>query len=268
MAKKRKIKKHYTIAITTDFPGDTTKYYKARVNIFKVAFTVASLVVLIAVGLTVFEFYELDRMESKIKVLKDIITEQEATITRLGDEKAELSSTNEILQDKVAKAVIAEEKNQAEYDARHLPTGFPLTGSAHIVDPDEFFEERNAAGLDEVSAFYEAILAAKKKDKEEGNTDPYVFFSMSDISDVVAVGDGTVTAVSDDKTFGKSVTIDHGNGYVSIYKNSAEPKVNVGDEVVRGAIIFVGGEENNYLEYQLMQDGVFIEPMDIMDIEG
>ena len=55
---------------------------------------------------------------------------------------------------------------------------------------------------------------------------------------------------------------------MSIYKNSAEPKVNVGDEVVRGAIIFVGGEENNYLEYQLMQDGVFIEPMDIMDIEG
>lgn len=268
MAKKRKIKKHYTIAVTSDFSGDTTRYYKARFNIFKVAFRFTFLVVVIAVGLTAFEFYELDRMESKLKVFKDMVAEQDAIIEKLGAEKTELASANEILQDKVAKATIQEEKNQAEYEARHLPSGTPFTGSAQIVDPDEFFAQINAEETDEVTAFYNSILDAKKKDQEEGNTDPYAFFVMSGIFDVVAVGDGEVVSVSDDATFGKCVKIDHGNGYVSIYKNSADSKVNVGDSVVRGAIIFVGGDNNNYLEYQLTKDGEYIDPMDVMYIEG
>ncbi len=266
MAKKRKFKKHYTIAVTSDYPGDSTRYYKARFNIFKVATRVTFLVVLIAVGLTAFEFYELDKMESKLRIFREMVAEQDATIARLGAEKTDLASANEVLQDKVAKATIQEEKNQAEFEARHFPSGFPLTGSAHIVDPEEFFAQ--AENPDEVTAFYNAILSAKKKEQETGPVEPYVFFTMSDISDVVASGDGQVISVTDDTVFGKCVRIDHGNGYVSIYKNGGDPKVSVGDSVVRGAIIFVGGESNNYLEFQLMKDGELIDPMDVMDIEG
>ncbi|MCR5277868.1 MAG: M23 family metallopeptidase [Lachnospiraceae bacterium] len=264
MAKKRKIKKHYTIAVTSDFSGDTTKYYRARFNLFKVAFTVAALVVLVAVGLTVFEFYELDRMESKLRDFKDLVAEQDATIEKLGAEKAELSSANEVLSDKVAKATIQEEQNQAEYEARHLPTLFPLSGSAQIVDPDTFF----AGDMDEVTAFYEAILSAKKKEQEQGTVDPYVFFTMADVTDVVAAGDGEVTSVSDDPTFGKCVKIDHGNGYVTIYKSNGDVKVNVGDQVVQKAIIFISGGDDSFLEYQITKDGQYIDPLDVIVIDG
>ncbi len=268
MAKKRKIKKHYTVAVTSDFSGDTTKYYRARFNIFKVTFRVTALVVLVAVGLTVFEFYELDRMESKLRVFRELVAEQEATIERLGAEKAELFSANEVLTDKVAKASIQEEQNQAEYEAKHLPTLFPLSGSAQIVDLDSYLEEKRTEGLDEVAAFYEAILSSKKKDKDEGPVDPYVFFIWSDVTDVVAAGDGEVIAVTDDATFGKCVKIDHGNGYVTIYKSNGDVKVNVGDQVVQKAIIFISTGEDSFLEYQITKDDEFIDPMDVIVIDG
>jgi septal ring factor EnvC (AmiA/AmiB activator) len=265
MAKKRKIKKFYTIAVTSDYSCDKTKYYRSRFNVFKLTVSLALTVVLLGVGLTVFEFYELDSMESKIRVFKGIIAEQETTIERLGREKAELSTENEVLNGTVARALIEEEKNAEEDRLRHLPTGFPLTGSAHIVEPEDFFKEE----LDEVSAYYEKILASKKKEEEKDvEKEPYVFFAMSEISDVVAVADGTVISVSDDSTYGKCIKIDHGNGYISIYKNSGDPKVSEGDSVIRGAIIFVGGETNNFLEYQLTLDGVYVDPMESMSING
>ncbi len=264
MAKKRKIKKHYTIAVTSDYSVDSTKYYRSRFNIFKLTISIAAFVVLLGAGLTAFEFYELEQMESKIRVFRQLISEQENTINTLGREKAELSTRNEILEDAVAKAVIAEEKSLAEYEERHLPTGFPLTGSAQIVDPEEFFKEE----LSEVDAFYEKILSSKKEEKKQGETDPYVFFVMSDVSDVVSVAEGVVTAISEDSTYGMCVKVDHGNGYVSIYKNSGDVKVNVGDEIVKNTIIFVGGESNNFLEYQLTYEGEYIDPMSVMAVSG
>lgn len=264
MAKKRrKIKKHYTIAVTSDYSGDKTKYYRSRFNLFKVMLRTMFLVVLIGIGLTVFEFYELEQMDSKVRVFKEIIAEQENLIDRLGQEKAELTSQNQILNNTVAMSLKEEEEAAAEYASRHLPSGFPLSGSATIQDEEVYFAEE----MDETTAYFEAILA-ETETEEPVVKEPSTLFVMTEISDVVATADGNVIAILTDDVYGQSVLIDHGNGYVTIYKNNSEAKVHVGDEVVRGSIIFVGGASNDYLGYQITYEDVYIDPLQIIAING
>jgi len=261
--KRRKIRKHYTISVTSDYSPDSTRYYRSRFNIFRVMTRAMFIVVILGVGLTAFEFYELNQMESKLQVFKTIISEQEDMINELAEEKTDLERLNQVLNNTVARNVKEDEEAARLDEERHIPNGFPLTGSATIEDPEEFFKEE----MDATTEYFENILAKQEK-KDESEPDPLVLFVMSDLSDVVAVADGRVIEVSDDDEYGKCVKIDHGNGYVTIYKNNSDAKVYAGDEVVRGAIIFVGGEDNNYLGYQVTYDGAYIDPMHVIEIDG
>lgn len=262
--RRRKIKKHYTIAVTSDYSADTTKYYRSRFNIFRVMTRTMVLVVILGIGLTVFEFYEINQMQSKIVLFREIVTEQENIITELGIEKANLESLNQVLNNTVARNIKEDEEAARIEKERHTPSGFPLTGSAVIGDPEEFFAEE----MDATTAFFEEILAQTEKKEAIEDETPLVLFIMSDVSDVVAVADGTVIDVCDDTVYGKCVKVDHGNGYVTIYKNNSDAKVYVGDEIVKGAIIFVGGEDNNYLGYQVTFNGTYIDPMHVIEING
>ncbi len=250
MAKKKKHrKKYFTISVTSDYSVDKTKYYKSRFNLFKVSMVTTILVVIIGIGLTAFEFYELAQMESKLRVFRSIISEQEDIIADLGDAKAELEKQNEILNNSVAQAKAESDKAEEENQARHLPSFFPLTGSALISNVD------TKTGTDEETG-------------EEIVTEITTEFAMSGASDVVATADGVVTAVKENSTYGRLVQIDHQNGYVTIYMNDSDPKVNLGDEVVRGAIIFVGGSSNDTLGYQIIYEGEYIDPMQIIAVDG
>ena len=100
--KKRKIKKHYTIAVTSDYSVDKTKFYRSRFNILRLSVWTMILVPFLGVGLIVFELYEVNKMESKLAVLRGIIAEQDELIDTLGAEKAELSAQNQILNNTVA----------------------------------------------------------------------------------------------------------------------------------------------------------------------
>ena len=92
---------------------------------------------------------------------------------------------------------------------------------------------------------------------------------MSENSDIVATADGTVLSVREDSVYGNCVVIDHGNGYQTLYKNTEPPKVSEGDEVVRGAIIYVGtGDEENRFCYQITYLDQYTDPMELIEIEG
>ena len=123
-----------------------------------------------------------------------------------------------------------------EQEKQSLPTEFPLTGSA---------------SMEEVS---------------EG--DPMCIFHASVGTTVVAAASGTVIAVNDDEIYGHSVWVDHGNGYITIYRNKGDTTVNVGDSVVQGTTLFVIGEDNADLGYQMQKDGSYINPMDMLAISG
>lgn len=262
--KKRKIKKHYTIAVTSDYSVDKTRYYRSRVDMFRFSLVTTFLVVLLGVGLTAFEFYELGQMESKLMILRGIISEQEGIIDELGNQKAELTSQNQVLNNTVAMAMAEKDKAEEEDAKRHLPSALPISGSAAIVDisvMDE--EEEDLAGY----FTYDAdVYTPKKAIDIEPN--PISVFELSSASDVVAAADGNVIAITDDELFTRSVTIDHGNGYITVYRNNSDPKVSVGDDVVRGAILFVGGEDNIYLGYQIKYQDEYLDPMQVIAIDG
>ena len=85
---------------------------------------------------------------------------------------------------------------------------------------------------------------------------------------LAAAASGTVIAINDDEIYGHSVWVDHGNGYVTIYRNKGDTTVNVEDSVVQGTTLFVIGEDNADLGYQMQKDGSYINPMDMLAISG
>ena len=71
-----------------------------------------------------------------------------------------------------------------------------------------------------------------------------------------------------DVKFGNMVTIDHGNGYISIYRNMGDPLVTEGSAIDKGDIIFVISEDNTTLGYQIQQNEQYINPEELTEING
>ena len=85
---------------------------------------------------------------------------------------------------------------------------------------------------------------------------------------VIATAKGTVISVNDDVVYGHNVWIDHGNGYVTIYRNASNPMVKQGDTVYQGTTIFVLDAASTQVGYQMMKDGEYVNPLDVIDIKG
>lgn len=89
---------------------------------------------------------------------------------------------------------------------------------------------------------------------------------------VVAMADGTATAVYNDDRFGKSIEITHsdGSGLVSVYSNlSTNEMVEIGDTVKAGQIIGGVGStglfeslEPSHLHLEILKDGVYVNPQE------
>ena len=149
---------------------------------------------------------------------------------------ASLNETIQILSDTINQKTQNENELSEQLQKQTTPTEFPLTGSAT---------------MEEVT---------------EGN--PMCIFTATDGAMVVATAAGTVTAVNDDSEYGHNIWVDHGNGYVTIYRNSGEIKVKQGETVTQGTTLFLVGEENSKLGYQMLKDGVYINPMEMLTISG
>lgn len=236
MSKKHKRKVSRIIILTTDAVDAKTKQVKIRPWLAGFITLIVCIVLGGAIGLFVYEsqIWELANKKNAAQAEEMAALEQE--IDRL---KAEIET---LTQEKEAMSVAVVENQQtadalaAELEQQSVPTDYPLTGSA---------------GVEEVT---------------EG--DPMVVFTASDKATVVASAKGTVTEVKQDETYGNVIVVDHGNGYVSIYKNKGEAHVKVGDEVAPGTTLFIIGEENKQLGYQIMKDGAYINPTDILSING
>ncbi len=125
---------------------------------------------------------------------------------------------------------------QVQIAEQSVPTDYPLTGSASMT-----------------------VIT---------DGDPMVEFTATEGSTVVAAGKGVVTAVEEDEVYGSRVVIDHGNGYVSIYRNKGESQVKAGDEVASGTTLFMVTEDNRQLGYQIKENDVYIDPTTIIAIKG
>lgn len=178
-----------------------------------------------------------------IKEAREEIVEQIVTINNLTDENEALSVENSTLSSKVAVLSETVSKKAATEDAisqetveNALPKGFPLSGSAAVQEAD--------------------------------GDEPMLIFSAAQGVNVITSGTGTVISVDADETYGTKIIIDHGNGYQSVYRNSGTALVRNGEELGKGYILFSIEEDNEKLGYQIVKDDVFIDPLQVIDING
>lgn len=203
---------------------------------------VESLAVIVLAAITILSII-CYRDEKKIDVLEAQTAVQQEEITRLTEENADLVSLREELTDKVIilsdtinqKVEEEEAMEQAQAQA-HMPVGFPMSSSASL--------------------------------EEAGGENPMVKLNGAEGNSIIASADGTVASITTDSGYLHCIRIDHGNGYNSIYRNDGEAMVKEGDEVVRGAILYVIGEDNTELGYQITYDEKYIDPMELINIDG
>lgn len=158
--------------------------------------------------------------------------EKDALQEKIDEQDAKIEMLSITIQDQTQQ--IAE--LQAQIAEQSVPTDYPLTGSASMT-----------------------VIT---------DGDPMVEFTATEGSTVVAAGKGVVTAVEEDEVYGNRVVIDHGNGYVSIYRNKGESQVKAGDEVASGTSLFMVTEDNRQLGYQIKENDVYIDPTTIIAIKG
>jgi hypothetical protein len=135
------------------------------------------------------------------------------------------------------KIAMDEVKDEELFD-NSLPKGFPLggSGSATMEEDDE----------DSLTLIFHAT---------EGNT-------------IITVGTGIVESIEADEKYGTKLTIDHQNGYKSVYLNKGQPLVKTGDVLGKRYILFLIGSDNKSLGYRIIEDERQIDPLAIMEISG
>lgn len=250
MAEKRKRKRrktNYEILFISDNPKRPTKRIilpKALLNFLVTLLVLFVMSFVVFIAITNFRYTAGVERE---KALQRSLEENEVLLGIANSTIESLTENNSILSETVNQKVEAE----AELVEKSDPTGYPLSGTAEMEEKDE-------------------VLVM---DGSEINR-PMLEFVASDGTSIIATGAGVVTEVREEITYGYEVMVDHGNGYVTVYRSKSEPKVKVGDEVTRGGILYVMTKENDNdkdsvtLCYQILKDGEYIEPSSILVISG
>ena len=237
--RRHKRKNSHVVIVTSDAVDARTKQIRIRPWIVETLVIILSAAIGLIVGYII--FLQDTHVETAGEEVQTV--QQQETIAALEEEKAnlqaqitELNSTVQILSETVIQKTERESFLAAQLDQQSIPTEFPLTGYAT-------FEE-----------------------VPEG--DPMCIFTASSGAMVVATANGTVAAVNDDAEYGHNIWVDHGNGFVTVYRNKGEVKVKQGETVRQGSTLFLINDENSRLGYQMMRDGTYIDPMEMLIISG
>lgn len=231
-----KRKKFRHLILASDDTESTPRVFKYNVSGF-IAFLAVMLFVFGGfVGLLVFESKRDARYERKIKERDQQIETLTADNTALTSQIESLNNTIEILSNTVTTKTASEAELAETIEAQAVPSDFPLTGSASFEEVD--------------------------------GEEPACIFTGSDGITVVATATGVVEDVLEDETYGNVVIIDHTNGYKTYYKNKGDPLVKKGDSVSMGTTLFIISSDNLEMCYQISQNGEFINPLDVLQING
>lgn len=233
---KRKRKFNYTVMIFTDSKEGSIRQLRIDPGVIESLFIILLTVIIILAVVNSRRADSITMLEKEKKKLTEqveALEEENQSLVLLHDELKEKVT---ILSDTINQKV-EEEETKEEADAQaHMPVGFPMSSSASMQEAD--------------------------------TEEPMVKLNGSEGNSIVASGAGTVLSITTDSSYLHCVRIDHGNGYVSIYRNDGEVMVKEGDEVIRGAILYVIGEENTELGYQITYNEKYMDPMELLNIDG
>ena len=240
---RHKRKNNHVVIVTSDSADIRMKQFRIRPWILQTIIIVLCVIIGALIGYFAYEkdiwaaaFQQTAVKDETISALEAEKTELEGQIASLNEEIASLNEKIRILSETVNQKAQTESSLSEQLQKQTLPTEFPLTGAAT----------------------YEVVTVG----------DPIFIFPASTGSLVVATASGTVTVVNEDPEYGNNIWVDHGNGYVTIYRNQGEVKVRQGESITQGATLFVITDESSKLGYQMMKDGEYVNPMDMLVISG
>ncbi|MBE5825819.1 MAG: M23 family metallopeptidase [Butyrivibrio sp.] len=253
--RKHRHKRHYTfMVISGDSDGSTKRLHLDHFRTQVLAYTAF----IIALAIICYIIYS----AITIRSLRAVNSDQKAQIEQLKTDSSTLEASNDELETKIQQLSAAlnqrledEQVSAEEAENMAIPSGFPLTGTASMTP-----------ALDDPNETKVTQITEENQDTATGN--PIVLLEAAAGNSVIAAGSGTIQTVTTDVKFGNMVTIDHGNGYLSIYRNSGDPLVTEGSQIDKGDIIFVITDDNKTLGYQIQQDEQYINPEDLTEING
>lgn len=239
---------NHVIIVTSDAVDANVRQFKIRTWILGVV-----IILLFAIfgALLGYLFYEeriwataIDKSNQQLQKMEALANENEQVKAKMEEKELELTEEIQNLQDEIVvlsttlnQTVDHEKELMDELEGLCVPNGFPLNGSASSIEVTE-------------------------------GENPMAKIVTSEGVMVVATAKGTVIAVNDDVDFGHNVWIDHGNGYVTIYRNQNEPTVKLGDEVYQGTTLFLISGDGITVGYQVLINGEYADPLAVMEIKG
>lgn len=240
---RHKRKKHHVVIVTSDATEAHMRQFRIRSWIPQAILLAGCVAVGAIIGYVYYAFGLRGEQRERAAVQAETTARLEQEKAALEQEKAELElqvatmkETIQVLSETVNQKTQNENLLTEQLQKQSMPTEFPLTGRATMEEVTE--------------------------------GEPMCIFTAASDAMVIATAKGTVTAVNDDSTFGHNVWIDHGNGYVTVYRNAGQVKVKQGEKVTQGTTLFLIDDESNQMGYQMLRDGVYINPMDVLAISG
>ncbi len=246
-SKKHKRKTNRVVIVASDAADAGVRHLRLSHWVFQILMVVFCIGVGYVIGRIIYEeqykssVWELanQRIEDIQAATADLQEKLSAAETEKLDLQSEVIALNskiDLLSDTVNQKT--EEVNALEENIRQqsIPSIFPMTGSASIEEITE--------------------------------GEPTCILNGTAENVIVAAATGVVTEVGEDADYGGRVVLDHGNGYVTIYRNRGKSLVKAGDTVAQGGALFYISSDNTRLGYQIQQDGGYINPMQLIDISG
>lgn len=237
----KKLAMGYTIMIipdSTDAPKTTEITIDQLVKLFAGAIAAA----IIVIGLIASMIYH-------NYTLKKSLNESKASIEELADINARLGETISSLNDQVIEDQRAFNKIQATIDEQEqiadqaaveaaIPSAMPIKGNGAVAVEDP----------------YDSI--------EEGASTGIVFSAIAGTI-VVATGSGVVESIEPDVAYMNRITVNHENGYKTLYRIPCEASVSVGNYLSRNDMLASLGQDG-FVAYEIVYNGEVIDPQQVI----
>jgi len=241
--KKKKEKATYAIVeISTAADREVGQYdlgkksFKALQSSARKTMAMGIVCLILSVGLMILAgYYMLSLLEKKDNEILTLTARIEA-----------LNSEKDEIQVSLDEKLLAEQEKEAQDALLYVPSNYPVTGASSVTESEE------------VVALNATSVSIR----------PVAVFTGDVGANVVAAGKGTVLNVEEDAEYGFKLTVDHGNGYITIYYNAGNPMVKKGDEVTKETVLFEIGSYNTTVAFQMIDDGTYISPMSMIEVKG
>jgi murein DD-endopeptidase MepM/ murein hydrolase activator NlpD len=102
----------------------------------------------------------------------------------------------------------------------------------------------------------------------EGGAHPGLDIAVPTDSYIRAAGAGVVVEVRDDPVYGRFVSLDHGEGYRTVYAHASVALVEVGQKVRRNELIALSGSTGRstapHLHFEILHNGEPVDPLSMV----